>query len=464
MGLRSREAISYFKEEKMKKKLSSIIMLMVVLVISIAGTKTQNVTLTQEKTEPVAAAAAETIASEIKLKNLPCTYTVQNFYFASAKDLYVTFKPCTGDISLLCHLNVTGKTASCDSCVLVNNSGHGMILTGENVNGKTYLYVGAQIDTNVDGDREAYGIARIDYDSLDKFELENNKWVYRKVNEAPDAKPKFSYTQKKFYTSETVKNLYKKGAVYKPKEQGGANTRIMNFQKFLDFENGEQFVKFDFVIAANGANMVYIKYRKDNTNYLRTIKLQNRVYNVMESTNNKNKNIQAISIKKEGSFIDNKLSTMTKNTHCWQSTAAWTRYDMFITTQDKTLFGKNVDWANGKNIKWTDKMKKGSVGIYAVRSSNKNLNGHQYIEFKVPEDMVTACKKIADHAKSYINKKNKNYKKYKNYLKGYLIEVEGTKFIQDNTKKGTLYVLVRGAKDIEKGTSDQRILSKEITK
>ena len=445
---------------KMKKKLSSIIMLMVVLVISIVGINTQSVTLKQEKIEPVAATG---ISSEIKLKNLPCTYTVQKFYFASDKDLYITFKPCTGTTSLLCHLNIEDDTATCDSCILVNNSGHGMILTGEKVNGKTYLYVGYEakkikVAINKKGDKpiEAHGIARIDYDSVDKFIFKNNKWVYYKNGTATN----MSYTSKNFYTSKNVANLAKKEAVYMPKVDGGDNTRILSFQELLGTD-ANKFVKFDFVIAANGANMVYIKYRKNNTDYIKTMKLQNRVFNVMENNTDNTNDIKAKTIGLEGSVINNSLSSMTKNTKCWQSTAAWTRYDMFITTQDKTLLGKDVKWANGKNIKWTDKIKKGSVGIYAVRSSNQKLNGHQYIEFKVPEDMVTSCKKIADNAKSYINKKNKNYKKY---LEGYLIEVEGTQFIQDNTKKGTLYVLVRGAKDLEKGTSDQRILSKVITK
>lgn len=151
--------------------------------------------------------------------------------------------------------------------MVLTKTGHGMILDGQTKNGKTYLYVGCDVDKvgkDKDGKdiMEATGVARIDYAAMPKYEYKDSKWVYSK---SVDKKKKKTLTTG-FYDKSgkvTIDHVQKSSIDKKCK--------ITKFSSLLSKK--EKFVKGDFCVADTGAHMVYVKYTKNKKNMMKVRKL-----------------------------------------------------------------------------------------------------------------------------------------------------------------------------------------------
>lgn len=344
----------------------------------------------------------------------PMSYTCQKFYIDKVnKYLYATYKPVEGTkCHMLCRYILSengenGWIATGESFMVLNKTGHGMILDGETKNNKTYLYVGCDANAKY----EATGIARIDYDSMPKYVYNTNtkKWVYSGVV----SKGKNKNLKSKFYDKKTDKT--DKLTIDNVQKSNIDNKwKIKSFSSLLG--SGESFVKADFCVASTGAHMVYVKYKKKKTNMMRVRKLQD----VFSQIDNQIDGTSAVATFNAMKLKDNvvtsrKLSEMLGGGRStWQATAAWTRYDSFFTTQG--------------NVK---KLKVDNTGLYINRRLGSTYQTQQTykLNFSKNTDMLTSIEGKANTEKTK-----------------WPLEMEGIQVIKTGETSATIYVYIRGSK------------------
>lgn len=289
----------------------------------------------------------------IKFKNKPMGYTCQKFYIDDDENyLYATYKPVGGtDDHLLCryNLNESRTIATCESFMILENSGHGMILDGETRSKQTYLYVGCDAQKG-----EATGVACINYDVLPKYEYnESDKcWEYKDANLSkgvPSLKSGEFYNKKQLVKNKNVKK------------------NSISEYKYKAIKSEKNFAKGDFCVASTGAHMVYEKYY-----------------------NNKNNKKSKLNIKKIGeNFNLTGLDLKNLVGTNWQATDAWTKYDTFFTTQS--------------DVK---KLKANNTGLKIVRRSGEKYQHKEIYSLNLPEQLLG---KIKDKPTFYTDNKGEGH-------------------------------------------------------
>lgn len=252
--------------KKLKKKITSIILMAAIAATSFHVADVNSGTI---ETNVVNAATTYNSKLEYTFKNLPINRVVQNFFIDTVnKRIYVTMiRPNVNkhEDTLLIQCNMTnspnGLVATAKSFLLIKEGGHGTSLSGYyDNNNNLKLYIGCN---------NGKAISLIDASVLNKTGINNKNVNYYdttstswKTADGTDIKKPRTIGQ----GSKKITIQLENACYYT------LSKKVTNFGKLCSGTK-EEFDRADFVRASDGKAYIYVRYIKNNTKYLKIIRL-----------------------------------------------------------------------------------------------------------------------------------------------------------------------------------------------